>query len=305
MRSPLHWSAERPSRAAASVTPRFKPSIGSRPRAHDDNVPQPVIGLAARHVGELAAAKGRDEPGLGERGLAGAAVRDDGDQPVLLELVDEHGDLLVAAEEPIRIRFRHRLESDEGIFERDSFFAGRSAEHGAQQLGELLGIVERVADPLVLPRKRRQRGGARAFPGENRDEGIIRQRRSRGKREPNLASTQFTTPLAPICTAKAVAFSLIAFSIWACQPSRRQVVLSSHTVSPAPPRVRTFEEAAFQFTRSIGVGARMAEEKTGSGTRSPIEPASSQDIGHFQASEARPIQHPHAAACLTDSNEFQ
>jgi hypothetical protein len=75
---------------------------------------------------------------------------------------------------PLRICFRHRLEPDERIFESDSFFAGRSAKHGAQQLGELFRIVERVADPLVLLRKRRQCGGARAFPGKNWDEGVIR-----------------------------------------------------------------------------------------------------------------------------------
>ena len=153
--------------------------------SHDDDVPEPVVGLAAGHFGELAAAKRRDEASLRERGLAGAAVRHDGDQAVRLELVDELADLLVAAEEPIRIRFGHRLEPDEGILENDGLFAGRAAEHGAQQLGELLGIVERVADALVLPRERRQRGGARALCGQNRNEGIVRAGRAR-QREANL-----------------------------------------------------------------------------------------------------------------------
>jgi hypothetical protein len=235
--------------------------------AHDDDVPEPVVGLAAGQFGELAAAKRRDETSLRERGLAGAAVRHDGDQAVRFELVDELADLLVAAEEPIRVRFGHRLEPDEGVFENDGLFAGRAAEYSAQQLGELLGIVERVADALVLPRERRQRGGARALCGQNRDEGIVRAGRAR-QREPNLrfdpvhdtSGADMNRECGGVLGDRILELNLPA------GPGRK-IVLVEPDAQAGGARIGTFEQTALQFPRGIGVRARVTEEENRRGIR--------------------------------------
>src|SRR5688572_22009484 len=103
---------------------------------HDDDMPYAIVRLAACGIGEFPAAKGGNKPGLGERRLAGTAVRDDRDQPMPLQLRDKLGDLILSAEESIRIRFRHRLKAHEGTVEHDGFLAGGSAENGPQELGE-------------------------------------------------------------------------------------------------------------------------------------------------------------------------
>jgi hypothetical protein len=117
---------------------------------------------------------------------------------------DKLGDLLVATE-PIRIGLCHRFETDEQTLERDRPFAGRSAQHRAQKFRELLGLVELVADPLVLPRKVwqcRSPGHSLARIGmkAKSEAPVARESPSR-----TSLSTQFTTPLAPTWTAKGVA----------------------------------------------------------------------------------------------------
>ena len=69
-----------------------------------------------------------------------------------------------------------------------------------------------------------------------------------------------------------------------------KVVLIQPDRQPRRSRVRTIEKAAFQLTRSISVGARMAQEQTGSSIRCYHDAASSPDIGPFQTSEARSLQ---------------
>src|SRR5207245_5411607 len=108
-------------------------------------------------------------------------------QPTLLQHSYKLGDLLAATKEPIRIGFRHRFETDEWTVERDRLFARRSAQHSAQKLRKRFWIVERVVDPLELPRKGRECRGPRAFLGEDRDEGIIRCAGRARKPQPNLA----------------------------------------------------------------------------------------------------------------------
>ena len=84
----------------------LQPSIGSRPGRMTTTCHSRLSGSRPASVGQLAAAKRGNESSQGKRGLAGAAVCDDGDQPVPPELVDKLGDLLVAAEEAIRVALR-------------------------------------------------------------------------------------------------------------------------------------------------------------------------------------------------------
>ena len=178
--------------------------------SHDDDVPEPVVGLAAGHFGELAAAKRRDEASLRERGLARAAVRHDGDQAVRLELVNELADLLVAAEEPVRIRFGHRLEPDEGVLENDGLLGARPST-ARSSLANSSGLLSGSRTPWYC----RANGGSAAAPAHSADRIGIKGKfapAARDNARRTSDSTQFTTPLAPIWTANAVACSVIAFS---------------------------------------------------------------------------------------------
>src|SRR6266567_656105 len=111
-------------------------------------------------------------------------------------------------------------------------------------------------------------------------------------------SRQFTTPLAPTWTAKAVASSLITFSSCACQPMpAARSSLSNHTLSPAA-RASGLSRSRRFNSRAASVSApEWLRNRQGGAFGADIGPASPlyigplQDIGPLQASEARPIQH--------------
>src|SRR5271166_956261 len=79
----LVWTTSEPLRRFSH--PPFQALDRVAARAHYDDVPYPVVRLAARGIGECSAAKSRNKPSLSERGLARAAVRYDCNQPIALQ----------------------------------------------------------------------------------------------------------------------------------------------------------------------------------------------------------------------------
>ena len=236
--------------------PPFQALDGVPAGAHDDDLPQPVIRLAARRVGEYSAAKSRNEPGLSERGLARAAIRYDCDQPMAPEFVDKLGNLLTSPKKSICIRFRHCLEADERTVNHDGLLDRRPTQYRAQELRELLGIIQGVAYSFIAPGEGRQRFGARAFFREDGNKWIIRRASRSRKSQPNLAFHPVHDSISADHDGECRGFLADHFlQLGLPANARCKVVLIQPYSKARGARVGAIKKTAFQFAGSFVVCA--------------------------------------------------
>jgi hypothetical protein len=88
---------------------------GTSARARDHHVPDRLVGLITRQIGESAAAKARHQPGPDQGGLAGAAVTHDYQERLASQLFDQLLRLALAAEEQLGLLLVECPKTREGL----------------------------------------------------------------------------------------------------------------------------------------------------------------------------------------------
>jgi hypothetical protein len=142
------------------------------------------------------------------------------------------------------------------------------AEHGAQQLGELFPVIERIADAVILARERRQvrrrvlqRQRHRVRIDENGNERISPVPGRPAERGAHLAVNPVDDALRADHHRKGCRLLDEPFKFFLPDAARREIVPVDKDLKAGRPSIGQSQEPELQFLRRLHVDAGMAEKQ--------------------------------------------